>query len=337
MNILKNISLKEMNSFQIDIKSKLFVAISNNSDIKNLLISDEFTNNQHLILGEGSNILFTKDFNGIIIKNNIVGKDIIFENKTHTIIKVGAGENWHAFVLWAIQNNLSGIENMALIPGNVGSAPIQNIGAYGMEIKNVIDKVWAINLETRKEIVFENKDCLFKYRSSIFKTSLKNKVIITHVSIKLSKQHKYNTKYGEIEKEIKTMGNIISISNIAQAVINIRKRKLPDPKIIGNSGSFFKNPIISKDKLLHLKKKYPKIISYKTEKLSYKIAAGWLIENCGWKGFREKDYGVHKKQALVIVNYGKANGHEILDLSKKIQKSVKNKFDIELVPEVNII
>ena len=337
MDILKNISLKEMNSFQIDVKSKLFIKVSNNSDIKDLLESNELTENKYLILGEGSNILFTKDFNGIIIKNEILGKDILSENNSHTIIKVGAGENWHSFVLWAIENNLSGIENMALIPGNIGSAPIQNIGAYGMEIKDVIDKVWAINLETKEDIIFENKDCLFEYRSSIFKTSLKNKVIITHVSIKLSKQPKYNTKYGEIEKEIKNMGNTISISNIAKAVINIRQRKLPNPKIIGNSGSFFKNPIITKDRFLEIKEKHPLIISYQTSKLLYKIAAGWLIEDCGWKGYREKDYGVHKHQALVIVNYGKASGREILDLSEQIQESVKDKFDIELIPEVNII
>lgn len=337
MKLQKNISLKHLNTFGVDVSCKLFCTVTSTKEIEKLLLSDEFTKNNVLILGGGSNLLFTKDFNGLIVKNAVKGFEILSETKDNKIIKVGAGENWHQFVMWSIENGLSGIENMALIPGNVGASPMQNIGAYGVEAKDVIDKVWAVEIENGKEIILSNKDCQFQYRNSIFKNDLKNKVIITHVSFNLSKTPKNNTEYGTITQEIKDLGVTVSTESICKAVINIRERKLPNPEEIGNSGSFFKNPIISTSKFKDLQELHPEIIGYKISETEIKVAAGWLIDKCGWKGHRKGDAGVHKNQALVLVNYGKATGEEIITLAKKIQKSVKDKFDIDIHPEVNII
>lgn len=337
MKLQKNISLQHLNTFGIDVSCKLFCTVSSIKEIERLLSSEEFVENNVLILGGGSNLLFTKDFNGLIVKNEVRGFETLSESKDNKIIKVGAGENWHQFVLWSIENGLSGIENMALIPGNVGASPMQNIGAYGAEAKDVIDKVWAIEIENGKEIILSNKDCQFQYRNSIFKNALKDKVIITHVSFKLSKTPKNNTEYGAIMQEIKDLDVDVSTENICNAVINIRKRKLPNPDEIGNSGSFFKNPIISTSKFKDLQNKNPEIVGYKISEAETKVAAGWLIEKCGWKGYRKGDAGVHKNQALVLVNYGKATGEDIISLATKIQESVKEKFDIDIHPEVNII
>lgn len=337
MKLQNNISLQDLNTFGIDVSCKLFCTVSSTKEIKRLLVSKEYTKNNVLILGGGSNLLFTQDFNGLIVKNEVMGFETLSENKHNKIIKVGAGENWHQFVLWSIKNGLSGVENMALIPGNVGASPMQNIGAYGVEAKDVIDKVWAVEIENGKELILSNKDCEFQYRNSIFKNDLKNKVIITHVSFNLSKTPKNNTEYGDIKQEIKDLGVKVSTESICKAVINIREKKLPNPDKIGNSGSFFKNPIISSSKFINLQQLNPKIIGYKISETEIKVAAGWLIEKCGWKGHRKGDAGVHKNQALVLVNYGKATGKEIITLAKKIQESVKNKFDIDIHPEVNII
>jgi len=333
----ENISLKQQNTFDIDVTCKLFCTIQSQQDISDLIHSDEFKNNKNLILGGGSNLLFTKDFNGLVIKNNITGKEIMSETNDLKTVKIGAGENWHQFVLWSIEKGLSGIENMALIPGNVGASPMQNIGAYGAEAKDVIENVWAINIENGEELIFSNSDCNFQYRNSIFKNELKEKVIITHVSFNLSKTPNNNTKYGAIKEEIQNLGLEISTESICKAVINIRERKLPNPAEIGNSGSFFKNPIISTTQFEEIQKQFTRIVGYKVSETETKVAAGWLIEQCGWKGYRKGDAGVHKNQALVLVNYGNAKGEEIISLSKEIQHSVKEKFEIEIHPEVNII
>ena len=332
-----NISLKKLNTFGIDVKCKLFYEINHKTNLKELIKSNQFKQNNYLILGGGSNILFTKDYDGLIIKNEIKGIDIIEEDEKTKKVKVGAGENWHQFVLWTIKNELSGVENLALIPGNVGASPIQNIGAYGVEVKDFIDKIWAINLKNGKEKIFTNSECKFKYRDSIFKNELKNQYIILYVSFKLSKLPMLNTKYNDINNELLSLSLEKSTENICNAVINIRKRKLPDPKEIGNCGSFFKNPVIEKVKFEHLQKLYPNIIGYKISNTQVKLAAGWLIDQCGWKGYRDKDAGVHKNQALVLVNYGEATGQEIINLAQEIQNSVKKKFDINIYPEVNII
>ena len=337
MNFSKNISLKKLNTFGIRVNCKLFCEVNSTLELIHLIQTEEFKRNKYLILGGGSNMLFTKDFDGLIIKNEIKGIDIIFENDQIKNIKVGAGENWHKFVLWSIENDLSGIENLSLIPGNIGASPMQNIGAYGVEVKNVIDKVWTINLTDGKEHIFTNSECKFKYRDSIFKNKWKDKLMITHVSFNLSKRPIHNTTYGAINEELSKLRLERTSKNICNAVMNIRKRKLPNPEEIGNSGSFFKNPIIKSSKFKKIQWLYPDIVGYKMSEKDTKVAAGWLIEKCGWKGYRKNDVGVHKNQALVLVNYGEATGEEIFLLAKKIQKSVKEKFDINIYPEVNII
>jgi UDP-N-acetylmuramate dehydrogenase len=290
------------------------------------------------ILGGGSNILFCQDYNGLILKNSILGIDIDAEDEKHVYIKTGAGEEWHHLVLFAVNNGYAGIENMSLIPGSVGAGPIQNIGAYGVELKDVLVEVEAIEIETGHLRRFTNEDCKFGYRNSIFKGEGKGKYIITSTTIRLNKQPVLNTKYGAIEEEIKRMGvNEINIKAISDAVINIRQSKLPDPAKTGNAGSFFKNPEISKEQFDNLKERFPTIIAFDTLDGNKKLAAGWLIEQCGWKGKRIGDAGVHPNQALVLVNYGNATGNEILTLANDILKSVFEKFGVELETEVNII
>ena len=337
MNFSKDISLKKLNTFGVDVRCKLFHTVSCVEEAKKIIISKEFNENKYLILGGGSNLLFIKNFDGLIIKNEIKGFEILHEDKYSKTIKVGAGENWHKLVLWSVKSGLSGLENMALIPGNVGAAPIQNIGAYGSEVKDVIQQVRLLEIDNGNELTLNNENCEFEYRNSIFKKNLKNKVIITHVSFKLNKQPNNNTEYGDIAKEIKNMGEEVSTESICNAVIKIRERKLPNPEDIGNCGSFFKNPIISNEKFHRLVKKYPGIVGYELSDTETKIAAGWLIEKCGWKGYRTGDVGVHEKQALVLVNYKNGTGEEIISLAGKIQKSVHEKFDIQILPEVNII
>jgi UDP-N-acetylmuramate dehydrogenase len=296
--------------------------------------SKTFEENKILILGSGSNILFTKNFDGLILQNKINLISIIYEDNLSTTVEVGGGVNWHDFVLWSVGQNLSGIENLALIPGSVAASPVQNIGAYGMEVKDTITKVHTIDIEERTKKVFNNKECKFKYRDSIFKSELKNKIVITKVEFKLSKTALNIISYGNIKKELKKEP---SPMNIAEVIIKIRQQKLPDPIKIGNSGSFFKNPVISLRKFKKIKKKFPEIVSYKVTENKIKIAAGWLIEDAGLKGHRDGDAGVHKNQALVLVNYGKSTGKEILSLSIMIKDVIFKKYDIMLETEVNII
>ena len=335
MNIQNNISLKEYNTFGVACYAKRFVSINSFYDLQQLLKTEK----DLFLLSGGSNMLLTKDIEKLVVLLNIKGISIDRENEKSVHLTVNSGENWHEFVLWCISQNYGGIENLSLIPGNVGTCPIQNIGAYGVEVKDTITKVEALEIETNKLVTFSNADCQFGYRNSIFKNEAKEKYIITSVSFQLTKnQHQLNTSYGAIETALK-VNNIENptIKNVSDAVIAIRKSKLPDPKEIGNSGSFFKNPVISTNQFLELQKKYPTIPSYKISESETKIPAGWLVEQCGFKGKRFGDAGVHKKQALVLVNYGNASGKEIYQLAQKIQQTVLEMFSISLEIEVNII
>ncbi|MCG1035467.1 UDP-N-acetylmuramate dehydrogenase [Polaribacter sargassicola] len=335
MKILKNISLKEYNTFGISVNAKRFISIDSVYQLQQLLKVEK----DIFIISGGSNMLLTKDIDKLVVHINIKGISIDREDQNNVYITVNAGENWHDFVLWSVDNNFGGIENLSLIPGNVGTCPIQNIGAYGVEVKDTITKVEAVEIETEKLVTFSNEDCNFGYRNSIFKNTVKGKYIITSVCFQLTKKkHNINSSYGAIETELASK-NITkpTLKNISDAVIAIRKSKLPDPKEIGNSGSFFKNPVIFKSQFLELEKKYPTIPSYKISDTEIKVPAGWLIEQAGFKGKRFGNYGVHDKQALVLVNYGNASGEEIYQLAKKIKETILEKFNISLEIEVNIV
>ena len=337
MQIRDNISLKPYNTFGIDVKAKHFVSINNIQDLKDILNLSEYP--EKLIIGGGSNILLTQDFKGLVVHINIKGINIVSEDEDSVIIKANAGENWHEFVLYCINKGYGGVENLSLIPGNVGTAPIQNIGAYGVELKDTFVSCEAISIESLSLQSFANADCNFDYRNSIFKQEAKNKYIITSVNFKLTKKnHKLNINYGAISSELEAMQiSHPTIKTISEAVINIRQSKLPNPKEIGNSGSFFKNPVISKTHYNTLIKNFEELPCYRVSDDLVKVPAGWLIEKAGFKGKRFGDYGVHKKQALVLVNYGNANGTDILNLSRLIQKTVKRLFDISIEAEVNIL
>lgn len=338
MEISKNKSLKGYNTFGISASAKYFAELSNVDQIHELLDQKEYKESERMVLGGGSNLLFTQNFNGIVIKNNLVGISLLREDENYYYVKAGAGENWHKFVQHCIKNNYAGVENLSLIPGNVGASPMQNIGAYGAEVKDVIEAVEAFNLETKSVQTFSNSDCQFGYRESIFKHELKNKCIIASVTYRLLKTPKYNTTYGAIEQEMEKMGvKELSVAAISEAVCNIRNSKLPNPAVIGNAGSFFKNPVVEESLYVALKEKHPSISAYPQPDKKVKLAAGWLIEQSGWKGFRKGDAGVHKNQALVLVNYGNATGKEIYDLSTEILASVKEKFGVDLEREVNIV
>ena len=342
MNIQQNISLKPYNTFGIDAIASRFVSVDCFFSLQEILTQEKDV----FLLSGGSNMLLTKNINKLVVHINITGISIDRENENDVHITVNAGEDWHDFVLWCISQNYGGLENLSLIPGHVGTSPIQNIGAYGVEVKDVITKVEGIDISTTKRIEFSNADCAFEYRNSIFKNELKGKVVITSVSFKLSKkQHQLNTNYGAIEQELAAK-NIINptIKDISDAVIFIRQSKLPDPKKIGNSGSFFKNPVISSKQFKKLQDKYPNIPFYKIAAankkdtpFSYKIPAGWLIETAGFKGKRFGDCGVHEKQALVLVNYNNASGADVYKLAKKIQETILATFEITLDIEVNVI
>jgi UDP-N-acetylmuramate dehydrogenase len=335
MEIKQNISLKPYNTFGIDVSTQQFVEVNNLDELKHVL---SINTNPLLILGGGSNMLFTQNFNGLVIKNNFKGISIVHENENEIVLKVGGGEVWHEFVMFCIANNYAGLENLSLIPGNVGASPMQNIGAYGVEVKDLITEVEAFHLKNQETIVFANTECEFDYRSSIFKTAQKGNYFITAVSFKLNKNATINTSYGAIEAELKTMGiTSPTIKDVSNAVINIRTSKLPDPKKIGNSGSFFKNPLVTEEVKNNILAKYPDAPNYFQPNGEYKMAAGWLIEKCGWKGKRIGDYGVHVNQALVLVNYGDAKGSDIFQLSEDIIASVNQTFGIKLEREVNII
>ncbi|WCO02240.1 UDP-N-acetylmuramate dehydrogenase [Psychroserpens ponticola] len=337
MKIQNNISLKSYNTFGIDVKAKQFISITSVEELKTIYSSEN--NSSKFILGGGSNMLLTKDIDALVMHINLKGKQIISQTDENALVKANAGENWHEFVLWTLENNLGGLENLSLIPGNVGTSPIQNIGAYGVELKDSFHSCDALNLETLDIETFTNSNCNFGYRNSIFKQEAKGKYIILSVVFKLSStNHVLHTNYGAIKSELEQRHILKpSIQDVSKAVISIRQSKLPDPKEIGNSGSFFKNPIISKAKFSRLKSNFPNAPHYEVSEQDVKVPAGWLIETAGFKGKTLGKYGVHKKQALVLVNYGGASGSDILKFSKLIQDTVLRLFDISIEAEVNII
>jgi UDP-N-acetylmuramate dehydrogenase len=332
--IIHDFSLKDYNTFGIDQTAEAFITIEDEKALISLLQNKEYR--KKFILGGGSNLLLTKPLKGLCIHLNTKGIRVINEDDTHVIVEAMAGENWHDFVIWSLDQGYGGLENLSLIPGNVGTAPIQNIGAYGVELKDIFHQCTALKIENGKECHFNIEDVDFGYRTSIFKTSSKGKYVITRLQVRLTKnKHLLKTSYGDILAALAE--ETPSPKNIAKAVIAIRTEKLPNPSLIGNSGSFFKNPIVSYHRYEEIKARFPKVPAYVLDDEHVKIPAGWLIETIGLKGHRQGDAGVHKKQALVLVNYGNASGHEILQLAKMIQIKVAETFSISLEAEVNII
>jgi UDP-N-acetylmuramate dehydrogenase len=338
VKIQENFSLLHYNTFGINARCDFFVEIFSVDDLKAIISDERFRSLSKLILGGGSNLLFTQDFHGLVIKNSIKGILKGKEDENYVWLKCNAGEVWHDIVLFAIQNNLGGIENLSLIPGQVGAAPMQNIGAYGIELESVFDSLEAIDMQTGEAKVFHKEECRFGYRESIFKKEAKGKYCIVSVTLRLNKKPQLNISYGAIQDTLKNM-NVVrpDIKCVSEAVINIRTSKLPDPKVLGNAGSFFKNPEISNELFEQLRTNFPDIPNFSAANNMVKIPAAWLIEQCGWKGKRIGNTGSHAQQALVLVNYGNATGNEIKQLAGNIQQSVKQKFGIALTPEVNII
>ncbi len=332
-----NISLKAFNTFGVDAVAHSFITVSSVAQLEHVF-NDIITPDQsYLILGGGSNMLFTQDYNGVIVKNEIEGIDVVNEDEEHVYVKAGAGVNWHEFVLHCINHGWGGVENLSLIPGTVGAAPVQNIGAYGVELKDVLHSLRFWDIRKQQLISFDNAACAFGYRNSIFKKDLKGLAVICDVTFRLTKQHKVKVGYGAIQDQLAKQGiTDPTIRDVSNAVIAIRSSKLPDPKLIGNAGSFFKNPVVTQHFFENLQKCYPDVVAYPSG-ADVKLAAGWLIEQVGWKGFHEGSVGCYEKQALVLVNFGGATGKEILHLAQRIQASVKGKFDVELEMEVNVI
>ena len=337
MTIQENISLKPYNTFGIDAKTKYFVSVKSVDELREVLKLKTYPDK--FILGGGSNMLLTKDLDALVIQIDIKGIDIISKNNESVVVKANSGENWHDFVVWCLSHDFGGIENLSLIPGNVGSAPIQNIGAYGVELKDTFLSCEAIGVKSLELKTFTKEDCKFDYRESIFKQEAKGQYIITSISLELStNNHELHTDYGAISGQLNDMGiKEPTIQDVSNAVIAIRRSKLPDPREIGNSGSFFKNPIIPVEHFNTLKAIFPDIPSYSVSEKEIKVPTGWLIEKAGFKGKTFGNYGVHKKQALVLVNYGDAKGKDILNLARLIQKTIKRIFDIDVETEVNII
>ncbi len=335
--IKENISLKPYNTFGIDVPAQRFATFSTVQELKDLL-AQRAAGEKLLVLGGGSNVLFTGAQNALVLKNNILGKDIIHEDAHHVYIKAGGGENWHEFVQFCLNHHLAGVENLSLIPGSVGASPMQNIGAYGVEIKDVFHSLEAFHIESGDVKMFTANDCAFGYRESVFKNIYKGQFIILNVVYRLNKLAKINTSYGAINTELERMGvKNPRIRDVSQAVINIRQSKLPDWHAIGNAGSFFKNPGVKSEVFERLKTTFDGLVAFPLENGNYKLAAGWLIEQCGWKGYRNGDAGCYDKQALILVNYGNATGEEIYALSENVINSVEEKFGVRLEREVNIL
>ncbi len=336
---LQNVSLLPYNTFHIDVRAEYLTKIRSIKDLLDLRSTPLFKTNQRLILGGGSNVLFTRDFNGLVIKNDVEGIDTVDEDDQFITLRVGSGQNWHQLVVYCVERNLGGIENLSLIPGTVGAAPMQNIGAYGVEVRQVIREVEAVELQTGEVVTFSNEACRFGYRESFFKHEGKDRYFISSVTLTLTKnKHAYNTSYGAIRETLRQMNvEELSVKAISDAVIHIRKSKLPDPVVVGNAGSFFKNPSVPLAQYEELRKVHPMIPGFVDQANMVKVPAGWMIEQCGWKGKTFQDVGVHPLQALVLVNYNQGKGEEIWELACKIQSSVYEKFNIKLQPEVNII
>lgn len=335
--IHRDISLKGLNTFGVAAQAAYYFEVRTVDDLLWVIHQPEFER-PRLILGGGSNMLLTRDFDGLVIKISLKAKWIEKAQGDYTLVSVMSGENWHEFVLWSLQHNLGGLENLSLIPGQVGSAPIQNIGAYGVELRESFHHLEALNLETGEFEIFTAERCRFGYRDSIFKNEAKGRYVITRLFLNLTHQnHRLRTSYGAIEEELTRRKETANIHSISRAVVHIRQSKLPDPAVLGNSGSFFKNPVIPMRQYRELKGRFPEMVAYPAGEEHYKLAAGWLIEKAGWKGHREGDVGVHQRQALVLVNYGQATGKEIEVLAQKIEESIYNTFGVHLEREVNII
>jgi UDP-N-acetylmuramate dehydrogenase len=344
MKIEQNISLKPFHTFGISVRAAHYMVCNNSEQLPEAFQFATEKKQQHLVLGGGSNILFTGDFDGLVIKNEIMGRKLVREDDDFVWLKAGAGENWHQLVLYCVQQGWGGIENLALIPGCTGASPIQNIGAYGVELKDCFEELEAWHIEDKCTVQFNHSDCRFGYRDSIFKQEYKNKLVIASVTLRLNKRPVINASYRALELELQKMGiTNPGIQDICRAVMGIRSSKLPDPSVIGNAGSFFKNPVVNKTHFDALQRRFPKIVGYPQANGDLKLAAGWLIESAGpedgvsWKGFHRGDAGCHEKQALVLVNYGNASGGEIWQLSEDIIHNVKDKFGVLLEREVNIL
>jgi UDP-N-acetylmuramate dehydrogenase len=336
IRFLENLDLKPYNSFGISVSARSFFEFTEREDLVEFLQANKLPE-KVITLGGGSNFLFTADFDGMILHPNIPGLGLVNEDRNYIYIEAGAGEKWDDMVSFAVKYGLGGVENLSNIPGNVGASPVQNIGAYGREAKDHIFLVKGVDLETEAMVEFTNEQCRFGYRDSIFKNELSGKIIITSVVYRLDKFPEFTLDYGALKTETEKLGEV-SLATIRQAVINIRSSKLPDPFVIGNAGSFFKNPVVENVLAERLKSKFDSIPLYSTDQPDKtKLAAGWLIEKCGWKGFRDGDAGVHNDQALVLVNYGNASGREIIALAEKIKTAVFEKFEVMLEPEVNVV
>lgn len=338
IEILYNQSLKPYNTFGLDVLAHKFCEITSNEQFIELLLDEKLCNQPIFLLGGGSNILFTGDVDALVVKISTKGKKVISYDNETALVRSAAGENWDEFVAWTLAQGLAGLENLSLIPGNVGSSPIQNIGAYGMELKDHIEEVELMHLADGQIEILQKEECHFGYRDSIFKHELKGKVVVLSVTFRLSKSPVLHLAYGAISRELDNMGiKQPKPSDVREAVCHIRRSKLPDPEVLGNAGSFFKNPTVSADVFSSLFEKFTDIPAYPQENGTYKLAAGWLIEQCEWKGARRGDAGVHHAQALVLVNFGSATGDQILALAAEIRESVLSKFGVELETEVNIL
>ena len=337
MTIQEHYSLKEYNTFGIDVKARFFAEVTGLMQLRKLLDLSVYPN--RFILGGGSNLLLIEDIDALVMHIALRGIHIFEEEEDYVVIKAMAGENWHNLVLWCLERDLGGIENLSLIPGNTGTAPIQNIGAYGVELKDVLVSCEAMDLESLELVELTREQCKFGYRDSIFKGEAKGRYIITSVKLRLTrKAHILRTDYGGVQDQLEQMGvKDPRIQDVSKAIISIRQKKLPDPSLLGNSGSFFKNPVLDKSQIEPLSQVYPNMPVYEVSDQKAKLPAGWLIDQCGLKGYRKGDAGVHERQALVLVNYGKASGKDILALATHVQDTVEEKFGIRLEPEVNIL
>lgn len=344
MQLQHQVSLLQYNTFGIDVQAKYFAPFATPDALREVLawyeqelVGQPLADNL-LVLGGGSNILFTKNYNGLVLKNEMKGIDVTGEDDNFYYVQAAAGENWHQLVMHCVKNNYAGMENLSLIPGSTGASPIQNIGAYGVEIKDIFHSLQAYHLQDKTVVTFGAEDCGFGYRESVFKHRYKGQFVILGVTFRLRKLPEFNIGYGAIKEELEKMNpDKLTIGHVAQAVINIRQSKLPNPAVTGNAGSFFKNPLVANQQFASLQAKHPSIPGYKAGDTHTKVAAGWLIEQCGWKGYRQGNAGCYPKQALVLVNYGGATGNEIFNLSEAIIESVQAKFGIALEREVNIL
>lgn len=338
MQIQSNFSLRNLNTFGLESSASFFAEVSSVEELTAILRDPVWQQTPKFILGGGSNVLFTQNVDALVIHPAITGIDKIKEDEDHIWLKVGAGENWHGFVMYCVEHNYGGVENLSLIPGTVGAAPMQNIGAYGVEIKDVVESVETVSIEEGQKKIFSNEECAFGYRESVFKKALKNQFIVTGVTFVLNKKPVINVGYGDVQKTLAEMNvSDPTIADVSQAIITIRRSKLPDPAQIGNAGSFFKNPEIPLEQYNPLKNAFPEMPGYPVNDTMVKVPAGWLIEQAGWKGYRQGAIGVHQKQALVLVNYGGGNGNDIRQLAATIQDSVEAKYGIRLSPEVNFV